>query len=226
MPQASRHSARAERTRAAILEAAECLFAERGFEATRLEDVAEAVGIRRASIVYYFRDKRELYGAVLASVFGGFYERAERAALSSESLAQRIEAAVTAWVQYVGERPALVRLLLREVANASPERSSELLPHLRPFVKLVERVQRELRGRELDVSALVDPVHFASAIAGATVFFVAAMPTLVPDLKLDPLSPRQLEMHRQNVLRITRRLLGTRGPRLARTTRTQGGRKA
>ena len=65
-------SSRAERTRTAILVAAEGLFAQKGFDATRLEDVAAAVGIRRASIVYYFRDKRELYDAVLEDVFGGF----------------------------------------------------------------------------------------------------------------------------------------------------------
>ncbi len=226
MAQASRHTARAKRTRAAILEAAELLFAERGFEATRLEDVAEAVGIRRASIVYYFRDKRELYDAVLAGVFGDFSKRAERAMLGPGSLAQRIEAAVTAWVQYVGERPALVRLLLREVADASPQRRSALLPHLRPFFELAERVQRALRASDLDVSAPVDPVHFASAIAGTTVFFVAAMPALVPDLNFDPLSPRQLERHRQDLLRIARRLLGTPGPRLARAPRSKGGSKA
>ena len=68
-PAPARLTSRAERTRATILETAEALFAERGFEATRLEDVAERVGIRRASIVYYFRDKRELYEAVLQDVF-------------------------------------------------------------------------------------------------------------------------------------------------------------
>ncbi|MGH7287017.1 MAG: TetR family transcriptional regulator, partial [Myxococcota bacterium] len=52
---------KALRTRAAILAAAEAVFAERGFAAARLEDVAARVGIRRASIVYHFRDKRELY---------------------------------------------------------------------------------------------------------------------------------------------------------------------
>jgi hypothetical protein len=47
----------------------------------------------------------------------------------------------------------------------------------------------------------------ASAIAGATVFFVAAMPTLVPDLEFDPLSREQLDVHKQEVLRIAQRLL-------------------
>ena len=58
-------------TRAEIVAAAERHFAERGFEAARLEDIAADVGIRRAAIFYYFRDKHELYAAVLEEVFAG-----------------------------------------------------------------------------------------------------------------------------------------------------------
>ena len=65
-----RPTPKSARTRRAILEAAESCFAAQGFEATRLEDVAAEVGIRRASIVYYFRDKSELYEAVLDELFG------------------------------------------------------------------------------------------------------------------------------------------------------------
>ena len=60
---------RGEVTRQAILEAAERLFAEVGFAAARLEDVAEEVGIRRPSIIYYFASKQELYDEVEASIF-------------------------------------------------------------------------------------------------------------------------------------------------------------
>ena len=57
------------RTRAEIVAAAERHFAERGYEATRLDDVADDVGIRRAAIFYHFGDKQELYAAVLEEVF-------------------------------------------------------------------------------------------------------------------------------------------------------------
>ncbi len=79
MQESGPRSSRAEKTREAILSAAENLFAEKGFAATRLEDVAEVVGIRRASIVYYFRDKHELYGAVLDSLVQGVYLLVEAA---------------------------------------------------------------------------------------------------------------------------------------------------
>jgi TetR/AcrR family transcriptional regulator len=211
MPAARRTTPKAERTRAAILEAAEQLFAERGFAATRLEDVAERVGIRRASIVYYFRDKPELYDAVLAHVLDGLYRVIEPALTARAPVVQRIDLAVSAWVDYVGHRPTFARLLLREIAGASGADAPTMLKHTLPFVKLARRAMEEARGEPDRFHSPVDPAHLASTIAGATVFFVSAMPTLFPALGFDPLAKEQLDAHRAEVLRITHRLLGTNG---------------
>ena len=207
---------RAERTRAAVLEAAEAIFAEKGFAATRLEDVADRVGIRRASIVYYFKDKKQLYHAVLAGVFGGLLAKIGDALTGPDPLPARIEAGVCAWVDYVGARPSTARLLLREVADAAPGHRPAVLEHTAPFFELVRKQVFERDAAEIGQLTPIDPVHLASTIAGATVFFVAAMPALVPELELDPVSPAHLAAHREEVLRIVRRLLGTRGPRQAR----------
>lgn len=216
---------KSERTRAALLEAAERLFAERGFEATRLEDVASAVGIRRASIVYHFRDKRELYDAVLGDVFGGLLARTRAALRADAPLAPRIENAVSEWVDYVGGRPSLARLLLREVAGASPGLGPVLRPYTLPFIELVEEVQAEGRAGASSGSgpglAGVDPAHLASTIAGATLFFVAALPVLMPEARSAAPSPQDLETHRLQVLRITRRLLGLPPP--SRRSRSRPG---
>lgn len=201
---------RATRTRAAILEAAEAIFAERGFAATRLEDVAERVGIRRASIVYYFRDKRELYDAVLEQVFSGLERRIESALSSLDPLPSRVEAGVSAWVDYVGARPTTARLLLREVADGAPDRDSALRRFTRPYFELIRKQVIERRDRSAQAFEAVDPVLVASTIAGATVFLVAAMPTLVPELGLHPTRPESLAAHREQLLGVVRRLLGTR----------------
>jgi len=200
---------RSENTRAAILEAAERLFAQKGFDKTRLEDVAEAVGIRRASIVYYFKDKRVVYDAVLADVFGGFRTALERELEKDGSLSERIEAAVGAWVDYVGRRPTFARILLREVADGGRGQPTAALPHIVPFIGLVKRFMDRHSGDELIEHMTIDPAHVAATVAGATVFFVAAIPTLVPNIKFDPLSRGQLDKHRAEVLRITRKLMGT-----------------
>ena len=201
---------KAERTRAAILDAGEQLFAEKGFAATRLEDVAERVGIRRASIVYYFRDKQALYDAVLGHVLGGLYDVIAPALTCAAPLAERIDLAVSAWVDFVGSRPTFARLLLREIAGASGE-GPAMLRHIAPFVQIARQVQAESRKDPTALRSPVDPAHLAATIAGATVFFVSAIPTLFPALDFDPLAKEQLDAHRAEVLRITHRLLGTNG---------------
>ena len=54
-----------ERTEGRILDAAESLFAERGFEATSLRAIAREVGIQEPSLYRYFDGKQALYAAVL-----------------------------------------------------------------------------------------------------------------------------------------------------------------
>ena len=207
MAQGAEHGARAEKTRAGILDAAEALFAERGFDATRLEEIAERVGIRRASIVYYFKDKRELYDAVLEDVFGGLHDALAEVLVQGKTLTEQIEAGVSAWVDYVGRRPSIARLVLREVADSNRERGVGVLEQTQRLRQLIQHEVLERPNRKQTKLAAVDPVHLASAVAGATIFFVAAMPTLVPDLGFDPLSREQLEVHKQEVLRIAQRLL-------------------
>lgn len=197
-----KRGSRAERTRAAILHAAEVVFAERGFAATRLEDVADRVGIRRASIVYHFRDKRELYDAILGDVFGGLLSRSRALLEEPKPLVERIEAAVRMFVDTIAERPSLPRLLLREVADDSEERPP-LTRHTRPFTDFVAQLVRERRARQEAHLTTVDPAHLASAIVGAVVFVAA-----VPGLQSGAMPREVLEAHRSQVLEITRRLLG------------------
>lgn len=55
---------------AEILEAALHLFTERGFKATRLEDVASRAGLSKASIYLYFKDKESLLAALVRATVG------------------------------------------------------------------------------------------------------------------------------------------------------------
>lgn len=53
-------------TRQQIVEAADRLFYEHGFEATSFADIAKAVGLSRGNFYYHFRTKDEILGAVIA----------------------------------------------------------------------------------------------------------------------------------------------------------------
>ena len=54
-----------ETTAARLVSAAEVEFAARGFEGTRLEDIARRVGLTRPSLLHHFESKEALYARVV-----------------------------------------------------------------------------------------------------------------------------------------------------------------
>jgi TetR/AcrR family transcriptional regulator len=193
------------KTRAEIVAAAERHFAERGFEAARLEDIAADVGIRRAAIFYHFGDKDELYAAVLDAVFDG-----ARAALPAHgSAAERIEASLMGWIDYVARRPTIARLILREAASARPGVESPLVRVGRAPVEWFRALIDEgVASGEL--KPLTDPHRYISLMGATTVFHFAAMPWLTHDVPFDPWNAAELEKHKREILLVARTMLGIR----------------
>jgi AcrR family transcriptional regulator len=91
-----------------ILDAAEEVFAERGFDAASLGDVADRVGIRPQAIYNHFSGKRELYAAVLERLLGPFLALLEGAAAQGDGPAAQ---AVTRDIAYHARNPHLARIL-------------------------------------------------------------------------------------------------------------------
>ena len=60
----SSRALQAERTRQQILETARRLFAERGYDATSLQMIADEMGLTKAAVYYHFRAKSELRDAI------------------------------------------------------------------------------------------------------------------------------------------------------------------
>jgi AcrR family transcriptional regulator len=61
----SRRAEYAEQTRQAVLDAAAVAFAERGFAATSIADIAESARVTKGAVYHHFTDKRALFEAVL-----------------------------------------------------------------------------------------------------------------------------------------------------------------
>jgi TetR/AcrR family transcriptional regulator len=208
--------AKAERTRATVLEAAEQLFARRGYAATRLEDVADAVGVKRAALFYHFRDKRALYDATIEAAFADLVARLHAAFTADAPIAARFEAAVECWVDAALARPALARLILRHAADAEERPATPLFPATERLLRMGWALFEEGRGTgELD-PLHDDPFHAASALLGATVFYVSALAPLLPRGDFDPLAPEQVAAHKRDALRTARRLFGIGTPRRVR----------
>lgn len=118
----------AARSREAILDAAESLFAERGFDGASLQEIGAAAGLSRATPSYFFGSKERLYRAVLERVFAARQQATADAfapvrawcegAAGRTELAKALALAAEGYLRFLLERPAFVRLLVWEELGA------------------------------------------------------------------------------------------------------------
>jgi AcrR family transcriptional regulator len=102
-----------------ILAAALVSFAERGFAATRLDDVAARAGISKGTLYLYFKGKEELFEAVVRATLLPNIERVETLAATFEGpSAQLLERLLLGFAGVVDSQVgAIPKLVIAEAGN-------------------------------------------------------------------------------------------------------------
>ena len=120
VPDAPRRTRRKEARPGELLDAALALFVEKGFAATRVEEVAARAGVSKGTLFLYFPSKEELFKAVVHENAGrhvadAFREVAGFTGSSAELLREFVR---RWWTQYGGTPAAgLTKLMVSEAAN-------------------------------------------------------------------------------------------------------------
>lgn len=97
-PVKSRREQYSEATRAALLETATRMFAERGFAATALDDVATATQVTRGAVYHHFANKKALFEAVFEDMESDAMQRVAAAAADITDPWQAAMAALNAFL--------------------------------------------------------------------------------------------------------------------------------
>lgn len=96
------------------------LFAERGYEGASMGDLAERVGLRKASLFHHFASKDVLYAAVLQVLLDNVQTAITSAASAEGSFAERLDALSDALTEVLAAHPYAARLLVREAMDWGP----------------------------------------------------------------------------------------------------------
>ena len=140
MDNSATSTAAAPSTADRILNAAEDLFAEKGYSATSLGDVADRVGIRSPSLYNHFKNKEALYEAVLERLLVDF--SAPLAELGSGPVTNE---RVFQWLEIIVRlhhaNPNLARLLQHAALSGGPH-TNELIDRLfRPMFQPAPEIE-------------------------------------------------------------------------------------
>ena len=118
MAEAARRRLTAEERRQSILDAANQVFGDHGYEHVRIDDIATAAGISKALIYEHFSSKQELYIELMNNAAGEMLARlVEAAAAPGMEGALRMENAAAAGFLYVQENPHAFHMFVRDVTD-------------------------------------------------------------------------------------------------------------
>lgn len=104
-------------SRAAILAAAQRLFVERGYRGISMREIAEAVGMTKAALYYHFRDKEQLFVALLQNVLRDLSTLIAESRESDGSCQTQIERVVARIMLLPPAERASLRLASQELGN-------------------------------------------------------------------------------------------------------------
>jgi len=111
----------------AILEVAQVLFTQQGYEGLSIRDLAQHCGLAKATIYHHFRDKEDLFFSVLERDLLCLRARIVQAAADEEEPLVKLRAALRAYGQLLREQRTGMMWNLHE--------NSQLKEHLRGFLR-------------------------------------------------------------------------------------------
>ncbi|MCX8073813.1 MAG: TetR/AcrR family transcriptional regulator [Candidatus Binatia bacterium] len=189
-------------SREKILDAAELLFAQRGFAGVGMREVAEAVGLSKSSLFHHFRTKVELYAAVAARILAAFEERTAEIVAAPGDALERFDRWLDAMIDTLAERPTRARLLLRSLfedddlaGESEGEKEVDAIIH-----RLFASVGHLLReGMERGLFRVASIPHLLQSLIGLLVYHFASGEFGETLLRQSLFAPAAVEKRKQEV---------------------------
>jgi AcrR family transcriptional regulator len=148
----ARSRAKADR-RAALLESAARLFAERGFDGVSMEELGAAAGVSGPAVYRHFEGKQAVLGAVLLDVSASLHSGGEAAVQQHADAADALRALIAAHMRFAIENADTIRVQDRDLDSLAVADRHE-----------VRRLQREYVELWVGVLARIHPDEDAAAL--------------------------------------------------------------
>lgn len=159
-----------------IFEAALAVFARKGRDGARMQEIADAAGLNKALLHYYFRSKDQLYGAVFAYVHRRFMQSFEHAMEGAQPFADVLHAFIDGYVDFIADHLDVMRLMVSEQLAGGAvlrEQMAGMAAADAPPRRFVERAAEAVRHGEIRP---VDPFQLLLTVVSGCVFFFIAFP--------------------------------------------------
>jgi AcrR family transcriptional regulator len=187
-------------TRDRLLTVAGEIFSEKGFEKATVREIVKRAKTNLNAVNYHFRDKEQLYVAVLLNAHKKVthYMPSADGPMADLSPEQRLRGFVSFFLQHVfekGKRAWQMKLMLQELANPTSAMDMLVEQNIRPRAEYLFSIIQELVGKKVPPEKVR---LFAISIIGQCVHVCLAQPVIMrlnPNIKYEPADVEMLADH-------------------------------
>jgi TetR/AcrR family transcriptional regulator len=164
-----------------ILDAAKTVFHRKGFDGTRMQEIADEAGINKSLLHYYYRSKENLFDAVFKDAFNELFKKIFSIVGSDISFEEKICYLFSDYIGFMQRNPYIPSFILNEI-NHNPARIADLMKNLpTPPAEILTRVKKSLEDEGIKE---MDHRQFIINIVSLSIFPIIARPLLKSILNL------------------------------------------
>ena len=182
-----------------ILRAAVIVFAEKGYDGARTEEIAVRAGVNKAMIHYYFKSKENLYVTIIESLFNeiSLILGTHLSMIDANAPEQGISSFVDEYIEFIYTHRIFIKVLKWEFA-----RGDAIVPRVVGNVLRThtERILKIFRGAARDGHLRpIDPRQLFVSIMGMILFFFIAEPVIRVVWGEDPMTRKHIEARKREI---------------------------
>jgi AcrR family transcriptional regulator len=161
-----------------ILETAQKHFVQKGFAATRMQEIADEAGINKAMLHYYFRSKDKLYSEIVEKTLGVILPKLAAAISDEGAFWEKVEKIVDTYLATILDNPGMPFFIMSELSQKKERFIIEInkqaahFPIFESFIQQIYIEMKEGRIREMP------PIHLMLNLMGMIIFPFMARPML------------------------------------------------
>jgi len=177
-------------TRRALMAAGAELFARRGFDGAKTDQIARSAHVNKAMINYHFGGKKGLYQTILVDAFSAASERLGRMMSAGGPADERLRVLVQTYGELMRQRPSIPTMMVREIISGGRFLDDRVLPYILSLMGAIREILEQ--GRREGVFRPVDPLLTHISLMGGIVLFFASIPfreRLLRERRLRPRPP-------------------------------------
>ncbi|MEZ4953156.1 MAG: TetR/AcrR family transcriptional regulator [Saprospiraceae bacterium] len=168
-----------ETTEQIILNKAKEVFMQKGFAGARMQEIADAAGINKAMLHYYYRSKEQLFKVIVEEIVQGLIPRLGDALAGEGSVVEKLEKVIRLYISIISETPFVPMFLLHELSQnrtafiTTMKSRAARFPNFPAFFLQVMNEQAEGKIKP------IQPIHLILNVMGMVIFPFIARPLVI-----------------------------------------------